>query len=574
MKLLRIGAFALCSICLLGAASAFAANDSGKLSGYVADPAGNPQMGATVWLTPQFAGGRAVELLTDENGIFVGQRLRPGLYSVKVTLAGFMPSFQDSVDVKAHLNTSLHIELDSIFAAVGQLHRKPSKLPEPDDWKWVLRTASSSRPVLQLRDGTVIIANRPQQEQSDEPRATVGLTNGSVRPGASSARPGSMGTDVSYDQNLGAAGKLLMAGEFDYDQTLPGTLGGSVATLWVPGGQFGVGPETTLIVHQVRLGDSGRSIRTMRFENSEQIGFGNHVVMEYGGEYLSGGLVGDTVSSVRPHARVGVRISPRWGAAFLMETDPDAYGFRAQTPEAEPAIDALQTGPVIVWGPGRPVLNGGWHEEFAVHHDLGRRGRIEGAAFRDDSSHEAVFATLTQSADPYSPSGGFLPGPFAHDAGAAGFWGTRLIYREKITEHIEVAGVYAYAGALAPGGQDSSLSNLPGMFETRYRHSVAARLAGKVPKTRTELAASYKWVNGAVVSRQDLYGDASMGIDPNLSLSIRQRLPSFIMSGRWEALADFRNMLGQGYVSMETQQGAMLVMPVERSFRGGLSFQF
>ncbi len=79
MKLLRIGAFALCSICLLGAASAFAANDSGKLSGYVADPAGNPQMGATVWLTPQFAGGRAVELLTDENGIFVGQRLRPGL---------------------------------------------------------------------------------------------------------------------------------------------------------------------------------------------------------------------------------------------------------------------------------------------------------------------------------------------------------------------------------------------------------------------------------------------------------------------------------------------------------------
>ena len=112
------------------------------------------------------------------------------------------------------------------------------------------------------------------------------------------------------------------------------------------------------------------------------------------------------------------------------------------------------------------------------------------------------------------------------------------------------------------------------MLETRYRHSIAARVAGKVPKTRTELAASYKWVNGTVVSRQDLYGDASMGIDPNLSLSIRQRLPSFIMAGRWEALADFRNMLGQGYVSMETQQGAMLVMPVERSFRGGVSFQF
>ncbi len=110
---------------------------------------------------------------------------------------------------------------------------------------------------------------------------------------------------------------------------------------------------------------------------------------------------------------------------------------------------------------------------------MGRRGRIEGAAFRDDSSHEAVFATLMQSSDPYSPSGGFFPGPFAHDAGSAGFWGTRVIYRQQISEHIEVAGVYAWAGALAADGQEASLSNLPGMFETRYRHSVAARLAGK-----------------------------------------------------------------------------------------------
>ena len=574
MKLLRIAALALCGISLLGVSSAYA-NDSGKLSGDVTDPAGNPQMGATVWLTPEFAGGRAIELLTDENGIFVSQRLRPGLYSVKVTLAGFMPSFQDRVDVKAHLDTSLHFQLDSIFASAGQLRRKPPKFTQPDDWKWVLRTASSSRPVLQLRDGTVVIANRsPDEHHPDQPRASVELTNGSVRPGAFSARPGSMGTAVSYDQDLGAAGKLLMAGQFDYDQTLPGTLGGAAATIWLPGGQFGVGPETTLIVHQFRLGDSGRSIRRMRFEHSEQLAFGDHVVMEIGGEYLSGGLVGDTVSSVRPHARLGVRISPHWGAAFLLETDPDAYGFRAQTPGTEPAIDALETGPVIVWANGRPVLNGGWHEEFALHHDLGSRGRIEAAAFRDDSANQAIYAALMRSSDPLSPVDRFFPGPFAHDAGSAGFWGTRVIYRERISDHLEVAGVYAWAGALAPDGSVASLSNLGGMLETRYRHSVAARFAGKLPKTKTQLAASYKWVSGTVVSRQDLYGDASMAIDPNLSLSIRQPLPSFLMAGRWEALADFRNMLGQGYVSLASQQGTILVMPVERSFRGGVSFQF
>src|ERR1700732_3468555 len=87
------------------------------------------------------------------------QRLRPGRYSVKVALAGFMPSFQEHINVGADVNTSVHIELDSIFASLDQLRKKSTKPAEPDDWKWVLRTASSSRPVLPLRDGTVVIAN-------------------------------------------------------------------------------------------------------------------------------------------------------------------------------------------------------------------------------------------------------------------------------------------------------------------------------------------------------------------------------------------------------------------------------
>ena len=559
----------------LFAASPLAAHNFGKLTGIVADPAGNPQMGAAVWLTPEPAGGRAIELLTDENGIFVSQRLRPGLYSVKVTLAGFMPSIQYHVSVGANVNTSLHVELDSIFASLDQLRRKSPKPAEPDDWKWVLRTSSSSRPVLQLRDGTVVIANNADAEKDAPPRIGLELNNGSVRPGSSSARPGYMGTAVSYDQSLGKAGRLLMAGEVNYDQALSGVFGGSVASIWLPRGKFGEGPETTLTVRQVRLGDQGRSIRAMRFEHSEQIALADHVVLEYGGEYLSGGFVGALTSSLRPHARLGMRLSPRWNAAFLVETDADAYGLRArpQSSEEEPAIDALQTGPTFIWANGRPILNGGWHEEFAVRHDLGARGEIESALFRDDSRHQAVYGTVMGTSGYYSPVG-YLPGPFANDAGVAGFWGTRVVYREKLADSLEVAGVYAWAGALAPDNQFAPLSDLREMLQTTYRHSVAARVAGKVPKSKTQFAASYKWINGTVVTRQDLYSESAMAIDPNLSLSIRQPLPSFMMAGHWEALADFRNMLSQGYVSLEGLDGRMLIMPVERSFRGGVSFQF
>lgn len=571
MKLLRTATLVLFGVFLISNLS-FAAHDFGKLTGIVADPSGNPQMGASVWLTPEFAGGRAIELLTDENGLFVSQRLRPGFYSVKVILAGFMPSVQNHVSVGATENTSLHVELDSIFASLDQLRRKSPKASEPDDWKWVLRTASSSRPILQLRDGTVVITNSSTDRNDDQPRISVELNNGSVRLGSPSALPGYMGSAVSYDQRLGSAGRLLMAGEVDYNEAVPGVFGGSVASLWLPSGKFGEGPETTLTMRQIRLGDSGRSIRAMRFEHSEQIVFSDHVILEYGGEYLSGGYVGALTSSLRPHTRLGMRLSPHWDAAFLVETDPDAYGLRTQVSSEEPAIDALQTGPRLIWGSGNPILEGGWHEELALRHDVGTRGQIESAAFRDDARHEAVYGTMT-GLDSSSPGG--LIGPLAHDGGAAGFWGARVVYREKIADNLELAGVYAWAGTLAPNDQSAPLSDLREMLQTTYRHSVAARLAGKVPKSKTQFAASYKWIDGTVVTRQDLYSETAMAIDPNLSVSIRQPLPSLRMAGHWEAMADFRNMLSQGYVSLESPDGRhMLIMPVERSFRGGVSFQF
>jgi Carboxypeptidase regulatory-like domain len=570
VKFLRNATFVLCGL-LLSASPSRAAHNFGKLTGLVADPSGNPQMGASVWLTPEFAGGRAIELLTDANGIFVGQRLRPGLYSVKVTLAGFMPSFQNHISVGADVNTSLHIELDSIFASLDQLRKKSAKPAEPDDWKWVLRTASSSRPVLQLRDGTVVIASSSDVEKDSEPRVSVEMNNGSVRPGSFSGAPGFMGTAVSYDQSLGRAGKLLMAGEINYDEAIPGVFGGSVASIWLPSGQFGEGPETTLTIRQVRLGDSGRSLRAMRFEHSEQMALTDRVILEYGGEYLSGGYVGASTSSLRPHARLGLHLSVHWDAAFLVETDPDAYGLRTQASSegGEPAIDALQAGPALIWTNGKPILNGGWHEEFTVRHDVGTRGQFESAVFRDDSRHQGVYGNGME----LTALAGQVPGPIASDAGAAGFWGTRMVYREKLSDHLELAGVYSWAGALAANGQSAPLAELRDMVQTRYHHSVAARVAGKVPKSKTQLAASYKWIDGPVLTRQDVYSETAMAIDPNLSLTIRQPLPSF-RKGHWEALADFRNMLAQGYVSLEGADGRMLVMPVERSFRGGLSFQF
>src|SRR6202047_4712650 len=127
---------------------------AGKLSGVVRDTVGTPQMGATVEIVPEFAiKAASLGLLTNTQGIFHGEKLTPGLYTVRVTLAGFLPTLEQHVRVNPHVTTVVRVQLESIFASLDQLRRAPSAATvESDDWKWVLRSASATRPVLQWVD--------------------------------------------------------------------------------------------------------------------------------------------------------------------------------------------------------------------------------------------------------------------------------------------------------------------------------------------------------------------------------------------------------------------------------------
>ena len=116
----------------------------------------------------------------------------------------------------------------------------------------------------------------------------------------------------------------------------------------------------------------------------------------------------------------------------------------------------------------------------------------------------------------------------------------------------------------------SRTRSLRNELETRYRHSVAARLSITAPGVGTQFRASYKWISGPTVSHQDVYGESLYQIDPYLSMEIRQP----IFPGHMEVQADLGNLLGQGYVTMATSNGQVVLVPSYRYFRGGLSFQF
>src|SRR5205814_583411 len=78
----------------------------GKLAGVVRDAAGTPQMGASVELISEAVGVAASHsFLTNTQGMFRGEKLSPGFYTLRVTLAGFLPTLEKHIRVTSNLTT-------------------------------------------------------------------------------------------------------------------------------------------------------------------------------------------------------------------------------------------------------------------------------------------------------------------------------------------------------------------------------------------------------------------------------------------------------------------------------------
>jgi hypothetical protein len=571
------GALVLAGTCLSVGADASAAQGksvSGRLSGVVNDAAGTPQMGATVEVAQESAGmASPLGFLTNIQGAFHGERLAPGFYTVRVTLAGFLPTLQQHVRVTAHVTTVLSIQLESLFASLDQLRRQPSStIAESDDWKWVLRSAAVTRPVLQwMEDGSAVASNVAPDAASSRSRARLEFTDGARRPGSASNVPSAPATAFAYDQKLGGTSRMILAGQMNYSDQAPG---GGLATVWLPTGSFGAGPHTAVVLREAKLGPNGPTFRGVRLEQGGTLTLGDRAVLRYGGEYVMIGVT-KAATSLRPRLELDARVSDEWHAALIFAEEPGA-----PTPlESEEhdsggvlaaALNELDSFPAMLWRDGHPVLEGGWHEEIAAERKLGAHSNLQIAAFHDDDRHVAVYGRGSDlpAADYFQD---YVSNGFAYDGGSSNSWGTRVALREKLSDNVEVTTVYAYAGALSPSGfADGSLRM---MLRTSMHQSMGSNISAKVPRLGTKVDAGYKWVSGVTVSRLDSYGESLFQMDPYLHIGIRQALPKFA-PGRWQAIADCDNVLAQGYVSLTNQDGRSVLVPAFRTFRGGLSVQF
>ena len=577
-RLHTLGALVLTATCLSLAVSTSMSQTraSGKLTGVVRDSAGTPQMGATVDVVPEIVGAAArFGFLTNTQGIFRGDRLPPGLYTVRVTLAGFLPTLQQHVRISSHLTTVVRVELESVFASLDQLRRQPAAVPiENDDWKWVLRSASVTRPVLEWADDEDSSVTVNTDTQDLRPRARLDFTDGARRPASASNMPSAPATSFAYDQKLGGPARLLLAGEMSYEGSAPG---GGFATLWLPAGSLAQGPHSALVVREAKLGPAGPTFRGVRMEQSGGLALGQNAALRYSAEYVYVGIT-KSATALRPRLELDLRPADGWQTALIFGSEPGTAtpldpNEREMGAELAAALDQLDSLPTMLWHDGRPVLEGGWHEEIAAEHKFGSHAEVQVAAFHDDNRHVAVFGRGNDlPAANYFQD--YFSNGFAYDGGSSASWGTRIAIRQKLTETVEMSAVYAYAGALGPSTEAMEADGaLREFLHTTMHNALGANISTRIPYIGTKLYGGYKWVSGATVSRVDGFGEYLYQMEPFVHVGFRQALPKF-GRGRWEAHARCDNLFAQGYVPVTSQDGRAVLVPAFRGFRGGLSVQF
>lgn len=566
---------------------------TGGLAGIVKNSTGIPQMGAAIQLfnrQDKLIG----RVLTDERGEFRVLGLLPSVYSVRVSLATYVPVIKRDILVQPGMRSMLDISLSTIFSSIQLSYpTKDTVGIMSDDWKWVLRGSTQTRPVLRFVDGddsTVDVS--PNMETSSpvfsDTRAIVKLSAGDGSMLAGVATEADLGTAFALATSVNGKSLLQVSGNFGY-----GAATGAPAAAFRTSfshNLMGGSPEISLTMRQLMMpthaglptaGDPSLPLlRSMSasFDDSKQVA--ENVTLQYGFTMDMVSFL-DHMNFYSPYARLRYEVAP--GSIVEMayssgDPRPNLGGdASAEESDLQQDLNTLGLFPRMSLSGGRPQMQRGTEYELSFSHKSGSR-IYQVSTYREHVSNLALSMVAPNG---YFGYGDMLPDLFSgnsiFDIGTFANTGFTGAVTQNLGEHFAATMIVGSGGALTTVAHEvvsNSPDELRSMIRSGRRNAATAKVSAALPWTGTHLIASYQWTGDqrwAVPG--NLYGTESFRPMPGLNLTIRQPIPG--LGRRVEATADLRNLLAQGYLPLGTPDGqTILLVETPRTIRGGLSFIF
>jgi hypothetical protein len=565
---------------------------SGAITGVVTNALGIPQMGATVLLYNHQ--DRITEkVTTNDLGEFRFLSLFPELYSVRVTLATYLPAFRQNILVQPGMRSVLNVNLSGVFSTI-QFSYPPIENGGlmTDDWKWVLRSASATRPVLRFLDPApdpgAAVTHRSAAFSDTRGILKVSAGEGGVL--TSLGNEADLGTAFALATSLYGSNVFEVSGNVGYgSQTgVPTAAFRTSYSRNVAGGS----PEFSLTMRQLflpaRMGAAitGNEsalpmLRTMSAAVDDRTQVADDITVQYGFTMDSVVFV-ERLNYLSPYARLSYAIGDGATLEFAYTSGnarPDLAGQTSQDSGLQRDLSSLALFPSVSLRAGRPKIQRGEEYELTYSRKVGSRTWYA-SAYRESVTN----ATLSIVAPAGEFSGGdILPDIFSNssifNAGDYRSTGYTAAMTQNLGDRVSATVMYGSMGALTADNRaliSDSPDELRSMIRASRRHAATTRVTATSPWTGTHMIASYQWTNDHRWGLPgNLYSTQAIRQTPGLNLYIRQPIPVPGLPWRMEATADLRNMLAQGYLPLTMTNGQhLLLVETPRSFRGGLSFIF
>ena len=567
---------------------------SGGILGLVKNGAGVTQMGATVRLYNRYD-HLVRQALTTEEGKFAFDALTPDLYSIRVTLASFVPAIRRNIAVVPGSASVLQINLAGLLSSVDLVSSAPVRgTLMSDDWKWVLRTSQATRPVLRF-----LPANASSSRSSSSTTIfsdTTGLVKLSAGDGdsLSTGSPQDLGTAFALATSIYGSARVQFSGNFGYAGN-SGIPAGGFRTTYSPAQPEGTGPEITLTVRQIYLpnragaamagADGFPSLRTMSFGLLDRLDLNDNLHLEYGMSLESVSFL-QRLNYVSPFARATYDLDANSSLqlAYSSGAEPTqliAEGGQA-APDANQSFDqdlaALALFPRVSMRADQP------HVQRTQTFELGYR-RVQGSrTYSVGAYHEAVSnaAFILSAPVGFVPVSDLMPNFGASssifNAGSYQDFGYTASVTQSLGDHVDTSLAVGRGGALAVDSRGALSNDADGIrasIHQTQREWASLRISGTLPVSGTRVSTDYGWTDFRVLMPEHLFLTQQSNLAPGWNIRVRQPLPLFGCGpGRLEATIEMRNLLAQGYLPLAAGSYHAVLTNSPRALRGGLSFIF
>ncbi len=590
---------------ILSTPAAFPATSNpvaGSIAGVVRNSSGIPQMGASVFLfnrSEKLLG----RVLTNEKGLFGFGLLTPDLYSVRVSLASFVPALKQKIAVQPGMQSLLYVDLASVLSSIELVYAKPGESAlMSDDWKWVLKESAATRPVLRILPGDS--SSEPQQRQaSNQPGGGSIFSDTKGVLSVSAGDPGSLGS-TSSQADLGTAFAVATSVFGKNELQLSGNVGYS-AHDGLPTEGFrtsfsreGFGPEVAVTVQQIYLpvrgsitgqADGAPALRTMSVSMHDSLSITEGLRLDYGGSLDSVSYM-NHVNSLNQFARLTYDLGAAGKVKIAYSSGAPPIELAREPRDGEGRVpgdsEALaQDLTALATLPRLSLLDGHAAIQRSQDAEIGYEKKIRATTLNVSGYYERVNnAAMTVVA----PDGTFAPGDLlpdissqnsVFDAGSYHRSGFAASVSHALGDRVQIGSSFGSGGALAPVGDDvtaSSAEALRSRLQTTQRFWASARASAKLPVTGTVITGSYQWMDyNNTIMPDHFYLTQSPYTQPGLNVRVRQPIPSVPgMPGRLEATAELQNGLAQGYLPVTEGGQRVTLVQSPRALRGGLSFIF